>query len=119
MLVDPQLAAALRAMPEVQAAQQRAVDEAIAERRLHLKAIEKLDAEATKAWSNTKSLKAEPVDPLSHSDGYDEPRAANALVPIETAMIDNVVVVFENAVREPVVAHILPDISDWIELWRF
>src|SRR5271165_819401 len=34
-------------------------------------------------------------------------------------MIEDVVVAFEDSVREPVVAHILPNVLDWIELWRF
>ncbi len=34
-------------------------------------------------------------------------------------MIEDVVVAFEDSVREPVVAHILPNILDGIELWRF
>ncbi len=34
-------------------------------------------------------------------------------------MADNIVVVFERAVREPVVAHELPDIFDRIELGAF
>ena len=35
------------------------------------------------------------------------------------AVIDDIVVGFEDAVREPVVAHILPDIFNRIELWAF
>jgi hypothetical protein len=34
-------------------------------------------------------------------------------------VIDNIVVGFEDAVREPVVAHVLPDIFDWIEFRAF
>ena len=34
-------------------------------------------------------------------------------------MIDDIVVGFEDAVREPVVAHVLPDIFDWIEFRAF
>lgn len=34
-------------------------------------------------------------------------------------MIDDVLVGFEDAVREPIFAHILPDVFDWIELGRF
>ena len=52
---------------------------------------------------------------FAHCDGHDEPGPFNELVPIEAAMIDYVVVACENAVREPVVAHILPDIFDRIE----
>jgi len=31
------------------------------------------------------------------------------------AVIDYIVVGFEDAVREPVVAHVLPDVFNWIE----
>jgi len=34
-------------------------------------------------------------------------------------MIDDVVVAFEDPVREPVVPHILPNVFDRIEFWRF
>src|SRR5262249_4707799 len=34
-------------------------------------------------------------------------------------MVDEIVVGFEDAVREPVVAHKLPDVFDWIELGAF
>ena len=30
-------------------------------------------------------------------------------------MVDDVVVIFEYSVREPIVAHELPDVLDWIE----
>ena len=32
-------------------------------------------------------------------------------------MVDDVVVGFEDAVRQPVVAHELPDVLDRVELW--
>jgi hypothetical protein len=35
------------------------------------------------------------------------------------AVIDDIVVGFEDAVRKPVVAHILPDFFDWIEFRAF
>jgi hypothetical protein len=34
-------------------------------------------------------------------------------------VIENVVVGFENPIREPVIAHVLPDIFDLVELRRF
>jgi hypothetical protein len=34
-------------------------------------------------------------------------------------MVDEIVVVFEDAVREPVVAHKLPDVLDRVELGAF
>ncbi len=44
---------------------------------------------------------------------------SDELVPGEAAVVENVVVGFEDAVREPVVAHELPDVLDRIELGRF
>ena len=41
--------------------------------------------------------------------------AVDERIPGIAAVIDDIVVGFEDAVREPVVAHILPDIFDRIE----
>jgi len=40
-------------------------------------------------------------------------------IPGIAAVVYDIVVGFEDAVREPVVAHILPDIFDWIKLGGF
>ena len=56
---------------------------------------------------------------MAHSDGHDAPRLIDEPVPGEATMVDDVVVGFEDAVRQPVVAHELPDILDWIELGTF
>jgi hypothetical protein len=56
--------------------------------------------------------------PLAHSDGHDAPWLVDEFVPGVTAVVDDVVVGFEDAVGQPVVAHELPDILDRIELWR-
>lgn len=53
--------------------------------------------------------------PLAHSDGHDAPGLIDELVPGEAAVIDDVVVGFEDAVRQPVVAHELPDVLDRVE----
>ena len=53
--------------------------------------------------------------PLAQSDGHNFPRSVDKGIPSVTAVIDDIVVGFEDAVREPVVAHILPDIFDRIE----
>ncbi len=58
------------------------------------------------------------MGPLSDSDRHDEPGAINQFIPVEAAMIDDVFVAGEDAVREPVVAHILPNVLNWIELGR-
>ena len=59
------------------------------------------------------------MGPLPHSDRHDEPGAIDQFVPVEAAVIDDVFVVGKDAVREPVVAHILPDVLDGIELGAF
>ena len=57
--------------------------------------------------------------PLAQSDGHDAPGLIDELVPSVAAMVDEIVVGFEDAVREPVVAHKLPDVFDRIELGAF
>jgi len=57
------------------------------------------------------------VRPLAQADGHDAPWLLDEPVPGEAAVIDDVVVGFEDAVRQPVVAHELPKVLDWIELW--
>ena len=54
--------------------------------------------------------------PLAHADGHDAPRLIDEIVPGEAAVVDDVVIGFEDAVREPVIAHELPDILDRVEL---
>lgn len=59
--------------------------------------------------------------PLAHSDGHDAPGLIDELIPCEAAMVDDVVVGFEDAIRQPVVAHELPYVLDRIKLrasWR-
>ena len=61
------------------------------------------------------------MGPFSESDGHDAPGLIDEVVPGEAAMIEDVVVGFEDAVREPVFAHELPDIFDRVKLgasWR-
>ena len=57
--------------------------------------------------------------PLAQSDGHDAPGLVDKLVPSLAAVIDEIVIGFEDAVREPVVAHKLPDVLDRVELGRF
>jgi len=56
---------------------------------------------------------------LAQSDGHDAPGLIDQVVPSLAAMIDEIVVGFEDAVGKPVVAHELPDILDRIELGAF
>ena len=57
--------------------------------------------------------------PLAQSDGHDAPWLIDELVPCFAAMVDEIVIGFEDAVGEPVVAHVLPDVLDRIELRAF
>jgi hypothetical protein len=59
------------------------------------------------------------MGPFPRSDRHDEPRAFNQFVPAETAMIENVFIVGEDPVGEPILAHVLPDVLDRIELGGF
>ena len=53
------------------------------------------------------------------SDGHDAPRLIDELVPRFAAMIDDVLVGCEDAVRQPVVAQELPDVLDRVEFGTF
>ncbi len=56
------------------------------------------------------------MGPLAQSEGHDAPGLLDELVPGEAAMVDDVVVGMEDAVRQPVVAHELPDVLDGVQL---
>lgn len=53
--------------------------------------------------------------PFAAADGYNVARLIDELVPCLAAMVGDVVVGFEDAVRQPVVAHELPDVFDGFE----
>ena len=59
------------------------------------------------------------MGPLAQSDGHYAPWMLDELVPCVAAMVDDVVVGFEDVVGEPVVAQELPDILGWIEFRAF
>jgi hypothetical protein len=59
------------------------------------------------------------VRPLAQSDGHDAPGLIDELIPGRAAMVDEIVVRFEDAVGEPVVAHELPNVFDRIEFRAF
>src|SRR4051812_36357929 len=59
------------------------------------------------------------MGPLAQSDGHDSPRLIDELVPRHTAVVDEIIVRFEDAVRQPVVTQELPDVFDRIELGAF
>ena len=56
---------------------------------------------------------------MAQSDGHDSPGLIDELVPRHTAVVDEIVVRFEDAVRQPVVTQELPDVFDRIELGTF
>jgi len=56
--------------------------------------------------------------PIAHSDGHDLPRLIDEPVPSAAALIDDVVVVLEDAVRQPVVPHELPEVLDRVQFRR-
>ena len=57
--------------------------------------------------------------PLAQPDGHDAPGLVDELVPCLAAVIDEIVIGFEDTVGEPVVAHELPDVLDRVELGAF
>ena len=57
--------------------------------------------------------------PLAQSDGHDPPGLVDELVPCLAAVVDEIVVGFEDTIGEPVVAHKLPDVFDRVELGAF
>jgi hypothetical protein len=59
------------------------------------------------------------MSPLAQSDGHDAPRLIRQTVPGKAAMVEDVVVGFEDSVRQPVVAYELPDVFDRVELGAF
>jgi hypothetical protein len=65
---DHKLAAALREMPEVKAAQARAIDAEIAERRRRLAAIEKINGEAAKAYPKEEAKRSAAVERLRQAE---------------------------------------------------
>jgi hypothetical protein len=59
------------------------------------------------------------VRPLTQSYGHDAPGLIDELVPSLAAVIDEIVVGFEDTIGKPVVAHELPDGFDRVELRAF
>jgi hypothetical protein len=52
---------------------------------------------------------------LAQSEGHDAPGLIDELVPGRTAMVDEIVAGFEDAIGEPIVAQELPDVFDRVE----
>ena len=58
------------------------------------------------------------MGPFAQSDRHDAPWLFDEAVPSKAAVIEDVLIGFEDAVGEPVVAHELPDVFDRVEFWR-
>src|SRR3954452_6749472 len=58
------------------------------------------------------------MSPVSQADGHDKPRPIRELVPRLAAVVENVWVGGEDPVRDPVLAHVLPDVLGWVQLRR-
>ncbi len=56
------------------------------------------------------------MGPIPGSDGHDFPGLVDEGVPGIAAVVENILVGFEDPVREPVVAHELPDVLDRVQL---
>lgn len=59
------------------------------------------------------------MGPFPSLDGHDAPRLIDETVPGEAAVIKDVLIGSKDPVREPVIAHELPDVFDGIELGAF
>lgn len=57
--------------------------------------------------------------PVSEPDGHDLPGLLDKFVPGVDAVVEDVVIVAENSVREPIVAHELPEIFDRVQFGAF
>ena len=56
------------------------------------------------------------MGPISQSDGHDRLWLIDELVPGLATGLDDGVVIFEDAVREPILAEVLPDVLDRVQL---
>ena len=59
---------------------------------------------------NTNPHGSEPIRPIAQTDGHDAPGLVGKFVPRVAAMPEDGVVGLEHSVRQPVVAHELPDV---------
>ena len=59
------------------------------------------------------------MSPVAQSNGHDSPRLVAKLVPGVATEIDDLVVGLEYPVRQPVLAHELPDVLDRVQFGSF
>lgn len=57
--------------------------------------------------------------PAAQPDGHDAPRLIDETVRREAGVVEDIGIGFEDPVRQPVLAHELPDILDRVELGTF
>ena len=57
--------------------------------------------------------------PLASSEGHDAPGTVDESFPRVAAVVEDVLVGFEDAVRQPVFSHELPDVLLWVEFRAF
>ncbi len=57
--------------------------------------------------------------PIAKPDGHDRPGLIDELVPGVAAVVEDVVVGFEDPIGQPVIAHELPDVLDRVEFGAF
>jgi hypothetical protein len=57
--------------------------------------------------------------PIAHAKGDDAPGSVDEGVPRVAAVIEDVFIGFEDAVRKPVISHELPDVLLWVEFRAF
>ena len=67
--------------------------------------------------TNTNMRGLVPMRPVPESDGHDPPGLVCDFVPSLAAVIDDVVVVLEDAIGQVVVSHELPEVFDGVQLW--
>jgi hypothetical protein len=56
------------------------------------------------------------MGPVAKPEGHNPPRLIDEFVPSLAAIVDDIVIRFEDEVRQPVVPHELPDVFLWVEL---
>ena len=65
--------------------------------------------------ANTNLHKESSVCPIPEANGHNAPRLVAELVPYKATMVEDISVGFKNPVREPILAHELPDVFDRVK----
>ena len=64
-----------------------------------------------------RSLRTTYVCPIAHSNRCDCTGHCDEVFPIFARRLNDIIVGFEDTVRKPVGAHVLPDVFLWVQLW--